>query len=178
MELRREHQIANGNVWETEGQFPNMANIIIPANQLLGLSKSDIFKAVQELKIKARATTLLEWFENRSYYLGEIRAAEHPRREAIEWCMVLGMRSEFKEIYLEIASLASADEDLSSVYRYLRERLDDAYDYIKSKKSKPTAFQLEAKNVILELRNGCKVCGMLDHKHLQKCPANQRGRFD
>jgi chromosome segregation ATPase len=62
-----------------------------------------------------------------------------------------------------------SDVALEEEYQRICEELDRAYQYIRTKPRKPTRLQSQAKAIIMRVRNGCQLCGLLGGSHTDKC---------
>jgi hypothetical protein len=140
--------------------------ICIPISEITEMLPEQIGNSVLALIDAARATQLInitDWWIN---YL--FRLSNDVKKAAIALADKNQM-PELKEFVRDLERLSSSDEEVTQAYSKIRQILDETYRYLITKPSKLTPTQLRAKANILDLRHGCKLCGLLDGQHTASC---------
>lgn len=144
------------------------------------MSAEEIGRAVLSLVAAARITDLLEWFDHLNrwhHHLHPLISGEDRTKRFTNVGVLLGFEgepsgwevAEIKRRFKDLQELRHLEPDLERWHSNICELLDGTYNYLRTKKSKITPGQTRAMKVILELRNGCELCGLLDGHHTEKC---------
>jgi hypothetical protein len=180
MTIERGHDIGGGRIWRTMSDGPY---VMVPVEQIEGMSAEEIGRAVLGLVEKAHVTAQLEWLDFAHMRLHEAAYANDETKRNIRLCQWLSWTPTYDEggevLHDEIGyftsnfrtleSMRHLDEELEEGYEQICVVLDGAYKYLQTKKRPLTPLQREARKVILELRHGCSLCGLLDSQHADTC---------
>ncbi len=174
----REHEIESGRVWATLSDGKPW--VMIPLSQINGMSAEEIGQAVLQLVDDAHITDFLRSLKDSPSFWGHftpLSAGEDLSTRFKKLCTMLGSTSEYRKE--EIADLIEnfrllektrhENADLQETYRQLCKIFDGAHLFLQTKKTKMSVGQTRAMAVILELRNGCRICGHLDGHHADNC---------
>ena len=176
MTFVRTHALANGQTWQTVSDGPGFsdAHIMVPVKDLQSMDPEEIGRAILSLVDEAEATELLSWmaFADRSIFV--ISNSEDPKAKFGKMVSRIGSETRhatlLREKFAAMERLKSLDDDLDAVYQEYAGLLDGAYAYLQRKR-KLTPVQARAKQLILEMRYGCAVCGALHGQHTGSCLA-------
>jgi hypothetical protein len=174
MTVSRWHELANGRTWGTSIQYE--PSVVIPVSQVKDMTAEEIGAAVISLAHEATVTYLLDWLDTWEAN-ARWRQERFPKRRHVELCMSLGGRDECSRTFVsdlsdamqEMEKFMDRNEELRAGYLSICDDLDATYNYIVSKKSPITPLQDAARRIILELRHGCALCGMLGGNHTPQC---------
>jgi hypothetical protein len=178
----RSHQLPNGRTWSTLSDGPDCSYVAVPIDEIVGMSSIEIGETVLGLINEAKATRLLNWLHGYNILLPSGGTSTNPNNKYINLCIALGIDSEtlqgkavlfHMQYFKELEELKSLDEELQRAYDEVSQMLDGAHNYLRNKKSKLSSGQLRAGKVILEMRNGCELCGLLQGKHTGNCMNSQ-----
>jgi len=149
---------------------------MVPLSQLDGMTAEEIGEAVIGLVDDARITDFFEQLTRSPllYRLLPPLGADGGQSMALKnLCTMLGSTSKEISYLIERFKLLERtqhkDIELHEKYDQLCKVLDGALHFLQTKKSKLTPGQGRAMAVILELRNGCRICGYLDGRHADHC---------
>jgi hypothetical protein len=168
MSYRRDHRFEDGSIWSTSSDFPSAAHVMVPIDQLEGLSAEQIGSRVIGLIEHAKVTELLNWAKSyRNPWLEAKRVAIGPKKKYTPFCVRLG--SDDKSRFHQIEELKHLDADLQTTHREICEIMDETLNYFKTKKARLTPVQRNILENMLELRRGCQLCGLMEGKHSSCC---------
>jgi hypothetical protein len=173
----RSHQLPNGKCWSTLGD--GTAYIMVPLDQIGDMTAAEIGAAVRSLTEQAKATALLNWIDcGDDLLLNPYRRIITPQDKCRRLCAALGsdaqgwQRDDISlhwEQFKEMEELQHLDSELESAYKELCHLLDESLKYLLTKKSKLTPGQTRARRIILEMRHGCELCGLVEGRHSANC---------
>ena len=168
MSYRREHRFEDGRKWSTGSDYPSVAYVVVPIDQLEGLSAEQIGSRVIGLMEQARVTDLLNWAKSyRNPWLEAKRVATGPKKKYTPFCVRLG--SDEKGWFHEIEKFKHLDADLQESHREICKIMDETLNYFRTKKTRLTPVQRNVFENFLELRRGCELCGLVEGKHSPCC---------
>lgn len=180
MNVRR-HELPNGSVWQTLADGPSAARIVVPIDGITGMSAEEIGLAVKSLLNEARITRTEGWLMT---YCDDLlpsdETSDNPNRKYVNLCANLSGSRHTKwpsgpppdyqiERLRELEEIRSLNPSLEEAYRQICETLDGAYNYLRNRKNKLSEGQELARQIILEMRHGCPLCGLLDRRHTSQC---------
>ncbi len=181
MTIAREHTVVNGKRWGTLSEcFSRDSDgpcIVIPISEIEGMSDAEMASAVRGLVDEAKITGVFEWLDKFEYQFGFLtRDNENPKKFFINCCMALGRQDEFTQSRISdlqetlriMEMLQHQNAEVQDAFFEVCELLDGAYNFLMNK-GKLTPGQQRARSVILKLRNGCALCGLLDGQHIDRC---------
>jgi len=178
----RSHKLPNGKEWQTLTDGPSTVCIAIPIDEIDGMSPQEIGQAVRSLVDEARVTRTQEWLKTYcDDYFPASGTTTNPNLKYINLCARLGQSrhtkwpsgppAEFQiERLRELEELTPLDPGLRDAYGQICEVLDGAYSYLRNRKKKLSEGQERARQILLEMRHGCVLCGLLDYRHTSQCP--------
>lgn len=169
MSLIRSHELENGKTFDT-CSFGGGPSIVIPISQLEGMSEAQIGAAVLALVDEADITYLLDWVELLEANTGRLENYPEKQRHTTVCTLLVDERFfNLSETFKDAERLKDKNDEISECYTALRYIIDATHAYLQNKKTKLTPLQSKALSVILELRKGCSICGILDGAHTQQC---------
>lgn len=167
----REHAIENGKIWATSAD--GQAWVMIPISQISNMNAEQIGSAVLSLCDHATATQLLRWLsQDGGRCFHPLEQSEDKEERLKKLCTSLGNASQaedFRKNLISMKMLKSKDPEIRNAYTEICRLLDAAFRYLQAKKSKLTPVQHRAMELILDVRDGCKLCGVLDGGHAGNC---------
>lgn len=190
MTVAREHTIVSGRKWGTLSEsFSRYAEgpcVVVPISQIEGMSDKEMGSAIRDLVDEAKITGLFEWLDKWDYQYGvPMRVDENPRKLFVNLCITLGRQdehtksriSDLEENLRKMEMLQHQDVDIQQAFCEICKLLDGAYDFLQGK-GKLTPGQQQARSVILRLRNGCTLCGLLNGHHTERCLTTRKSARD
>lgn len=177
----RKHKLSNGREWLTITDGPSNVCVSIPIDEIDGMTPEQIGQAVRGLVNEARITRTQNWLRE---YCDDFSPSNsnsaNSNLKYVNLCARLahsrptkypsGPPPDFQlERLRELEELKSLDRGLEESYRQICEMLDGAYNYLRNRKRKLSEGQELARQILLEMRHGCALCGLLDNRHTSQC---------
>ena len=172
----RRHKCGDGREWSTFSDSPSDAYLMVPVDQIEGLSAEEIGSRVLGLIEHARVTDLLNWTE--SYHNSWFEASRRDtaaKNKYAALCIRLPISDEVRR-FREYEELKHLDPVLQAAYDEICAFIDETLNYLRTKKSRLTPNQTGARKIMLELRRGCGLCGLVEGKHTASCQSLQTHR--
>ncbi|MBZ5509078.1 MAG: hypothetical protein LAO78_26770 [Acidobacteriia bacterium] len=105
-----------------------------------------------------------------------MRLDNNPKKPFVNCCMFLGGQGEYtksriddlEETLQTMEVFQHHNNEIRNAFFEICKLLDGAYNFLVNKQTL-TPGQQRAKSVILKLRNGCALCGLLAGQHTDRC---------
>lgn len=178
MTLMSSHPLAEGRKWKTLADGPDATYVLVPVEDIGKMSAEEIGQTVKSLLDEARITRAMDWL-NGPYNCFRVTSgvSPNPNNKYVNLCVALGGDSRFHhhvvpeqvEFFREMEQLKDLHEGLHLAYSEIRGLMDETLHYLRTKRGKLTPGQARARKLLLEMRHGCELCGLLDGRHTEAC---------
>lgn len=172
----RDHDVGRDRRWQTISDGPGFrdGHVMVPVHDLEGMTAAQIGETVLSLVDQTKVTELYSWTFSTCQWLLGTKGLSSIKEIANKLCPILGQErfgqvQVLRENFPKLEALRSLDPSLEDDYKSICGTLDGVYGYLRTKKSKITIRPAATRDLVLELRHGCRLCGLLDGKHSGSC---------